>query len=101
MPTFQLLLHTTDIRVELDGDPIPCIGFYTSRRAKARTSEEAFEQIMKEFDTDPEMLDLFQAAHEQGLVILIPWWKAILPWKTPGLIFYPADEENDFEHPKK
>lgn len=105
MPTFQILLHTSDIRMVLDEDPTPCIGFYTSRRAKAQSTDEAFQKIMKDFDADPEMRDIFQTAHRQGLrpkteieeVYLIPWWKALLPWKPPGLCFYPAKDEKSEE----
>ncbi len=102
MPTFQILLHTTGIHMEVgEESSTPCIGFYTSRRANAETSGEAFEKIMKEFDTDPEMRDIFVSAHHHGLrpkteiekVFIIPWWKAIFPWKLPGLCFYHADED--------
>jgi hypothetical protein len=100
MPTFQILLHTSDIHVELDQGPTPCVGFYTSRRASAQTSDEAFQKIMKEFDADPKMQDIFQTAHDHGLrpkteieeVYLIPWWEALFPWKSPALFFYPAED---------
>jgi len=101
MPTFQILLHTSDIYVEVEDDAVPCIGFFTNRRATAPTSEEAFQKIMEGLDTDPEMQDIFQKAHDRGLrpktsivdVHLIPWWKTFFPWKPPGLIFYVSDED--------
>ncbi|MDF1816763.1 MAG: hypothetical protein P1V20_31460 [Verrucomicrobiales bacterium] len=100
MPTFQFLLHTAGIRVEFEDDPVPAVGFYTSRRASAATSEEAFEKIMQSFDTDPKLVYIFQEAHEAGLTPLteieeiyrIPWWKTLLPWKKPGICLYPAED---------
>jgi len=103
MPTFQFLLHTSGIQVEIEGDPIPAIGFFTSRRARAATSEEAFDMVMRAFDTDSKLTDIFQTAHDAGLrpktdveeVYLIPWWKAILPWKERGLCFYPPEDPDE------
>lgn len=109
MPTFQILLHTSDIHMELDQGPTPCIGFYTSRRASAQSSDEAFQKIMKEFDADPKMQDIFQTARDRGLrpkteieeVYLIPWWKTLFPWKPPALVFYPPEDEVDSKEQKE
>lgn len=91
--------------MELEKNPIPCIGFFTSRRATAQTLEEAFQKIMAGFDADPDMQDIFQTAHDRGLrpktemeeAYLIPWWKAMFPWKPPELCFYPPSEDGDSE----
>lgn len=101
MKTFQFLLHTTGILLKFEGDPGPAIGFYTNRRAKGSTYQEAFETAMGEFDSDPKITDIVQSGHDAGLrpkteieeYYIIPWYKAILPWKTPGLVFY--DNEDD------
>ena len=67
MPTFQFLLRTSGIRVEFDDDTKPAIGFYTSCRARAGTSEQAFQKAMNSFDTDRKLADIFQSAHDAGL----------------------------------
>ena len=102
MPTFEFHLQTSDIFVQVDGDPTPYVGFYTRRRSSGRTTEEAFEKVMKDFDAEDKLRDIFASAYEVGLcpetvveqARKIPWLLAILPWKKPGLLFYPADQDN-------
>ena len=83
-----------------DGVP-PAVGFYTSRRSRAQNSNEAYKIVMAALDDDPNMADIFASGHGAGLrpkteveeTYIIPWWRAILPWRKPGLAFYPEDSE--------
>jgi hypothetical protein len=53
-------------------------------------------------DVDPQLADIFASGHAAGLrpktevekIHVIPWWRAILPWRNPGLAFY-ADEDEE------
>lgn len=104
MPTYQFLLHTTGIRLDVgdEGDG-PAIGFYTSRRVRAKNSEDAYDAIMAMMDHDPDLTDVFKSGHDAGLrpkteveeVYLIPWWRSFLPWRKPGLAFYNADTDDE------
>lgn len=48
MPFFRVMLHGTGISFKDDeGDPAPCIGFYTSRAVRAGSAEEAVEKAKK------------------------------------------------------
>jgi hypothetical protein len=108
MPTYQFLLHTTGFKLDMgDGEP-PAIGCYTSRRAKAANSEEAYRIVMAAMDTDPDLSDIFESGHDAGLrprtvaeeTYIIPWWRAMLPWRKPGLAFYPYDiDEGESDAP--
>ncbi len=59
--------------------------------------------VMASMDADPKLTEIFEAAHHAGLrpkteieeTYLIPWWRAILPWRKPGLAFYPFDPDED------
>lgn len=103
MPTYQFLLHTTGISLDLADGEEPAIGFYTSRRAKASSSEEAYEIVMAEMDSDPDLEDVFRSGHDAGRrpqtvseqTYIIPWWRAILPWSKPGLMLYSDDSDED------
>ena len=104
MPTYQFLLHTTGIRLDLgDDEDSPAIGFYTSRRARAKNSQEAYEAIMAKMDRDPDLIDVFKSGHNAGLrpkteveqTYIIPWWRSIIPWRNPGLSFYTNDTDNE------
>jgi hypothetical protein len=103
MPTYQFLLHTTGISLDMGDGEALAVGFYTSRRAAAPNSEEAYKIVMAAMDIDPDLKDIFTTAHESGLrprteseeTYVIPWWRAILPWRKPGLAFYPYDPEED------
>ena len=104
MPTYQLLLHTTGIKLDLgDGDDSPAIGFYTSRRVRAENSKQAHDTIMEEMDADPKLADIFKPGHDAGLrpntqveeIYIIPWWRTILPWRKPGLAFYTEDAHDE------
>lgn len=103
MPTYQFLLHTTGISLDMGDGEAPAIGFYTSRRATAPSSEEAYKIVMAAMDEDPELKDIFASGHDADLrprtvaeqTYIIPWWRAILPWRKPGLAFYPYDPEED------
>jgi hypothetical protein len=85
-----------------DGEP-PAVGFYTSRRARASNSSEARKIVMAAMNDDPKLADIFASGHDAGLfpktevqeVYMIPWWRAILPWRKPGLAFYPEDSEGE------
>jgi hypothetical protein len=103
MKTYQFLLHTTSFRLDMgDGEP-PAIGCYTSRRASAADSEKAYKVVMAALDADPDMADIFRSGHDAGLhprtvaeeTYIIPWWRTILPWRKPGLAFYPYDPNED------
>lgn len=103
MPTYQFLLHTTGFKLDMgDGGP-PVVGFYTSRRARAQNSNEAYKIVMAAMDDDPKLADIFASGHGAGLrpkteveeTYIIPWWQAILPWRKPGLAFYPEDSEGE------
>lgn len=104
--TYQFLLHTTGIRLDFDDDTPTAIGFFTSRRAFASNSEEAYQIIMAAMDADPKLADIFESAYDAGLrpkteveeIYLIPWWRAILPWRRPGLALYPEDAEEETDH---
>ena len=54
MPTYQFLLQTTGICLDMGDGEAPAIGFYTSRRAKAANSKEACRIVMAAMDADPE-----------------------------------------------
>jgi hypothetical protein len=103
MPTYQLLLHTSGINCLIDGSDSPAIGFYTTCRAVADTQDDAFRVIMDQFDSDPKIMDLIQSGYDAGLkpmtelqeVYKIPWYKSILPWTMPGLVFYDSDDEEE------
>ena len=103
MPTYQFLLHTTGIRFDVGDGEAPTIGFYTSRRASAPNSQEAYKIVMAAMDVDPDMKDIFISAYDAGLrpqtvveeTYIIPWWRAILPWRKPGRAFYPYDPDED------
>jgi hypothetical protein len=103
MPTYQFLLHTTGISLDMGDGEAPVFGFYTSRRAAASNAEEAYKIVMAAMDVDPDLKDIFTAAHDAGLrprtvseeSYIIPWWRAILPWRKPGLAFYPYDPDDD------
>ncbi|MCG8599215.1 MAG: hypothetical protein MI807_03645 [Verrucomicrobiales bacterium] len=103
MPTYQFLLHTTGISLDLGDGEEPAIGFYTSRRAKASSSEGAYKIVMAEMDSDPDLEDVFRSGHDAGLrpqtvseaTYIIPWWRAILPWSKPGLTLYSDDSDED------
>lgn len=103
MPTYQFLLHTTGISLDMEDGDAPAIGFYTSRRAQASCSEEAYKIVMREMDSDPDLEDVFRSGHDADLrpkteveeTYLIPWWRALLPWRKPGLAFYPDDPDGD------
>lgn len=104
MPTYQFLLHTTGIKLDLgDDDDCPAIGFYTSRRVRAKNSQEAHDAIMAEMDADPKLADVFKSGHDAGLrpktevdkIYIIPWWRTILPWRKPGLALYTDDTDNE------
>jgi len=102
MPTYQFLLHTTGISLDLGDGEAPAIGFYTSRRAKASNSEEAYKIVMAEMDSDADLEDVFRSGYDAGLrpqtiseeAYVIPWWRAILPWRKPGMTLY-ADEPDE------
>jgi hypothetical protein len=103
MPTYQFLLHSTGFTLDVgDGEP-PAVGFYTSRRARASNSSEARKIVMAAMNDDPKLADIFASGHDAGLfpktevqeVYMIPWWRAILPWRKPGLAFYPEDSEGE------
>jgi len=102
MPTYEFLLHTTGIRLDLGNDGPPAIGFHTSRRIRAKNSQEACETIMALMEKDPDLADILRSGHEAGLrpatevedTCLIPWWKSILPWLKPGLAFYTDDPDD-------
>lgn len=103
MPTYQFLLHTTGISLDMGDGEAPAIGFYTSRRATAPNSEGAYKIVMAAMDVDPDLKDIFTSAHHAGLhprtvaeeTYLIPWWRAVFPWRNPGLAFYPYDPDED------
>lgn len=103
MPTYQFLLHTTGIRLDMENGEPPAVGFYTSRRASASTSDEAYKKVMAAMDADPELEDVFRTAHAAGHrprtvaeeTYIIPWWRAILPWRKPALALYPYDPDED------
>ena len=103
MPTYQFLLHTTGISLDMGDGEAPAIGFYTSRRAKASSAEEAYKIVMAAMDSDPDLEDVFSSGHDAGLrpktmaeeTYLIPWWRALLPWRKPGLAFYPDDPDGN------
>lgn len=103
MPTYQFLLHTTGISFDMGDGDAPAIGFYTSRRATAPNSEEAYKMVMAAMDVDSDLKDIFKSGHEVGLrprtvaeeTYIIPWWRAIVPWRKPGLAFYPCDSDDD------
>lgn len=103
MPTYQFLLHTTDINLDMGDGEAPAIGFYTSRRATAPNSEEAYKIVMEAMDEDPALKDVFRSGHDAGLLprtvtdqtYIIPWWRAILPWRKAGLTFYSYDPDED------
>ena len=103
MKTFQFRLHTTEISLRLDDESDPAIGFYTIRRAKGTTYQEAFKKIMDEFDSDEKITGIIQTGHDAGLrpttevedYWIVPWYRAILPWEKPGLVFYGRDEEEE------
>ena len=109
MPTYQFLLHTTGISLDMGDGEAPAIGFYTSRRALAPSSEEAYKIVMAAMDVDPDLKDIFSSGHDAELrprtvteeTYIIPWWRAILPWRKPGLAFYPFNtDEEDSNTPK-
>jgi len=103
MPTYQFLIHTTGIRLDTGEGESPAIGFYTSRRAKATSADEAYHKVMADMDADPDLKDIIQSGHDAGLrprtvveeTYIIPWWRAILPWRRPGLALYPFDPDED------
>jgi hypothetical protein len=103
MPTYQFLLHTTGISLDMGEGEAPAIGFYTSRRATAASSEEAYEIVKAAMDADPDLKDICASGHDAGLgprtvteeTYIIPWWRTILPWRKPGLAFYPYDPDED------
>ncbi len=104
MATYQFLLQTSGIRCNSDGEnEIPAIGFYTSPRARAKNSAEAYRKIMAAMDGDQQLGKIIQGAHAAGLrpkteaekFYLIPWWKALLPWRNPGLNFSASDADDD------
>lgn len=103
VPTYQFLLHTTDINLDMGDGEAPTIGFYTSRRATAPNSEEAYKIVMEAMDVDPDLKDIFRSGHDAGLrprtvterTCIIPWWRAILPWRKAGLKFYSYEPDED------
>ncbi len=107
MPTYQFLLQTTGICLDLGDGEAPAIGFYTSRRAKASNSKEAYRIVMGAMDADPELEDVFRSGHDAGLrpntiaveTYIIPWWRAMLPWRKPGLVFYPDESDGNGDGP--
>lgn len=106
MPTYEILLHTTGIRLDMGDGELPAIGFYTSRRATAPSSEEAEKIVIAEMDADPDMKAIFASGYDAGLrpqtvaeeTYIIPWWRAFLPWRKPGRAFYPQDPDEDFSN---
>ncbi|RYD46377.1 MAG: hypothetical protein EOP85_07570 [Verrucomicrobiaceae bacterium] len=94
------MLHTTGILLEGSEGEKPCIGFYSWRRARGTTSREAYDAAMAAMDDDPGLRDIIVAAHEAGLqpqtvaekTYEIPWWRAFLPWREPGLYLYSEDD---------
>lgn len=103
MPTYQFLLHTTGIRLEDAYGKPTAIGFFTSKRAYASSSEDAYKIVMASMDADPTLADIFESAHRAGLspkteveeMYIIPWWRTILPWTKPGLALYSEDSEDE------
>ncbi len=102
MKTFQFLLHVSGIAIEFgDGDDSKAIGFYTARRAKGATPELAFKALRSALEADPKVSEIMDSARASGLtprlevdeVHPVPWWRALLPWRDPGLAFYPADDD--------
>lgn len=103
MPTYEFLLHITGISLDIGDSEAPAIGFYTSRRANARSFEEACKIVMAAMDADPELKDIFASAYDAGLhpqtiaevTYIIPWWRAILPLRKPGRAFYTDDSHEE------
>jgi len=96
MPTYQFLLHTSGIQLSVDNGESYARGFLTSRRAKAKSVDVAFDIVMKGYNSDPKISEIISFGYEAGLqpqteveeTYIIPWWRTILPWKKPGLAFY-------------
>lgn len=102
MPTFAFLLHTTGILLDgEDAGDAPAIGFYSWRRARGKTSREAYDAVMAAMDRDPKLKDIIRSAHAAGLrpktvvdqSYRLPWWKALLPWREQALMLYAKDDE--------
>jgi hypothetical protein len=102
MKTFELLLHTTGIHYQVDGtgNQSPALGYHAVCRAKAPDPEEAMNVVLEKFRTDPDLIAIAESGKRAGLkpktevevIHQVPWWKIILPWKMPGLIFYDKEE---------
>lgn len=103
MPTYQFLIHTKNLKVDFGDGEISGVGFYTSRRASANSEEEARLIVVEAMEEEPKIGQLLATAREVGLcpeteieeMVQLPWWRAILPSRKPGLAFYVDEEDED------
>jgi len=103
MTTFEVLVHVSGFRLEVGGDGGAATGFFTRRRVKAGSPEDARKLALAAMMAEPEMEELRNSALRDGLspeaeveeIARVPPWRAILPWRQPGRIFYSEEEEED------
>jgi hypothetical protein len=106
MGTYQILFHGSEFNVALDGEEGAIAGFYTARRVKAESSDDAFLAALQILKSEEKTESLINESISNGSnprfeaeeIFEVPFWSRIFGRYPKGYIFYDDTEESDGDH---